>query len=320
MRFIEFATSSQSGDARLSFWADTIRRFFGNLRTEGFVGTDSLDATLVAYQVGDLKVFRVIAPGHRVWNASVGSDNPVADTYKLVLQVKGTGTIEQAGKSIVLHPGEWSIYDPRLDYAIDNPEAMEVLVILVPRHPLRNFKLREVQCPMTGHPELDSMQSLFSGFLRSLSLQLADLPDSAANTIADTALGLLISTLATRQAGKDLQLGNPDVMRVRVKQYVNNHLDDHDLSIEKIALEMNCSKRCLHRIFEDEGVTLDRFIWDTRLERCRDALASQKDVRSSISRIAFAWGFNSSAHFCRLFKSRLGVSPRQYLAAAVRHL
>ncbi|MEP7101777.1 MAG: helix-turn-helix domain-containing protein, partial [Burkholderiales bacterium] len=28
--------------------------------------------------------------------------------------------------------------------------------------------------------------------------------------------------------------------------------------------------------------------------------------------IAFAWGFNSSAHFCRLFKAHFGVSPRDF--------
>ena len=32
----------------------------------------------------------------------------------------------------------------------------------------------------------------------------------------------------------------------------------------------------------------------------------------SVSEIAFAWGFNSSAHFCRLFKSHYGVSPSEF--------
>ena len=34
--------------------------------------------------------------------------------------------------------------------------------------------------------------------------------------------------------------------------------------------------------------------------------------RISVSEIAFAWGFNSSAHFCRVFKAQYGVAPREF--------
>lgn len=316
----EFATMSQPAESRMAYWASTTAEFFGNLNAKfDLADHDDFDARLVAYQMDALKVFRVIGPAHRVWSQPATLDSPVADFYKLVLQVKGTGVVEQGDKSIVLAPGEWTIYDPRLSYAISNREAMEVLVLLIPRHPLRTFKLGEVQCQIAGHPQLDSMQALFSDFLRSLSLQLPTLPDASASTFADTTMGLLVSTLATRQIQSDLQRCNPDVMRSRVKQFVHSHLVNTELSIEMIAHELNCSKRYLHRIFEDEGVTLDRFIWNARLERCRDALASRHEGQGSISKVAFAWGFNSNAHFCRIFKSRFGVSPRDFQSAALKH-
>lgn len=312
----EFSTMNQSAGHRTEFWGDVTAGFFGDLRTE--VGSEecgNFDASLIAYQMGDLQVFRVIAPEHRVRSRPAKAESPVADCYKLVMQVKGRGVVEQGERSIALNPGEWTIYDPRLSYTIANRSPMEALVLLIPRHPLRTFKLGEVQQPLAGRPEIDSMQALFSDFMHSLSAQLPFLPDSSANAFADATLGLLVSTLAARQAEKDLQRSNPDVMRIRVKQFVNSHLDNADLSIDRIAEEMNCSKRYLHRLFEDEGVTLDRFIWDMRVERCREALALQKESQGGISRIAFAWGFNSNAHFCRAFKSRFGVSPREYQAA-----
>lgn len=313
----EFSTMALPVEARAQFWAETTADFFGDLQTESrFVASGQFDARLVAYRMGDIQVIRVSAPEHRVWRDGDRADTAAADCYKLILQVEGRGVVEQGGNAIMLNPGEWTIYDPRLSYAITNRQAMEVLVLLIPRHPLRNFRLGEVQRPLTGRPELDSMQALFSDFLHSLSGQLPALPDAAASTFADTTLGLLVSTLATRQAEKDMQRGNPDVMRMRVKQFVAANLVDPELSIERIALELNCSKRYLHRIFEDEGVTLDRYIWNARLERCRDALASRREQPGGIARVAFSWGFNSNAHFCRMFKSRFGVSPRQYRAAA----
>ena len=41
-------------------------------------------------------------------------------------------------------------------------------------------------------------------------------------------------------------------------------------------------------------------------------LAEHGQSEKSISAIAFEWGFNSSAHFSRLFKSQVGVAPTSY--------
>ena len=41
-------------------------------------------------------------------------------------------------------------------------------------------------------------------------------------------------------------------------------------------------------------------------------LASPLHSHRTITEIAFAWGFNNSAHFNRLFKERYGLSARAY--------
>ena len=75
---------------------------------------------------------------------------------------------------------------------------------------------------------------------------------------------------------------------------------------------MGCSKRYLHQVFAAEHVTIERHIWRLRIEHCCQALAEQGQSERSISEIAFEWGFNSSAHFSRLFKSQVGVAPTSY--------
>ena len=47
-----------------------------------------------------------------------------------------------------------------------------------------------------------------------------------------------------------------------------------------------------------------------RLDGCRGDLARQSD--RTISEIAFAWGFSSSAHFSRAFRKRFGVTPTAF--------
>ena len=41
-------------------------------------------------------------------------------------------------------------------------------------------------------------------------------------------------------------------------------------------------------------------------------LVDQAQSEKSVTAIAFEWGFNSSAHFSRLFKSQVGVAPTSY--------
>jgi AraC-like DNA-binding protein len=120
---------------------------------------------------------------------------------------------------------------------------------------------------------------------------------------------LLGSTLAEslRRIGEPMPL--PSMLKMRVGQYLQAHLSDPDLSIQRIADALRCSKRYLHRVFEDDAVSLERQIWNQRLERCHSALAHETNANRSAAEIGFAWGFRSSAHFSRLFKQHYGITP-----------
>jgi AraC-like DNA-binding protein len=153
---------------------------------------------------------------------------------------------------------------------------------------------------------------VFASFLHSLSEQLPALPDASGLALSDSILGLLASTLAEYQESQNGQMALPAVLKQRVMQYVQTHLAEADLTIERIARDMNCSKRYLHLVFEDEECSLERRIWATRLERSEKALRVATDQQRSISEIAFSCGFASSAHFCRMFKAQFGLPPSEY--------
>jgi AraC-like DNA-binding protein len=65
-------------------------------------------------------------------------------------------------------------------------------------------------------------------------------------------------------------------------------------------------------LFQGENNTVNRYIWDLRLEKCRADLANPLHRHRTITEIAFAWGFNNSTHFSRIFKERFGLSARAY--------
>ena len=96
---------------------------------------------------------------------------------------------------------------------------------------------------------------------------------------------------------------------------INRDIQDGDLSPARLAKQLNVSVRQLHRIFEDHDDSVCRFILRSRLQRCASDLQSTSESRSSITSIAYKWGFSDSAHFSRSFKKQYGVSPKQYRSA-----
>jgi AraC-like DNA-binding protein len=97
-------------------------------------------------------------------------------------------------------------------------------------------------------------------------------------------------------------------LRERAKAYIGRHIREADLSVDGIAAAVGCSKRYLHLVFNAGEETVSEYVWRQRLEGCRAEL-SDPTLRLTLTQIAYAWGFNSSAHFSRAFKGRYGLPP-----------
>jgi AraC-like DNA-binding protein len=80
---------------------------------------------------------------------------------------------------------------------------------------------------------------------------------------------------------------------------------------------MHCTKRYLHKVFSEDGETLNQYIWTRRLELCRAHLGRPDLSAKSITEIAFGCGFSNAAHFSRSFRARFGESPRAYRRSAL---
>ncbi|MDW5416641.1 helix-turn-helix domain-containing protein [Iodobacter sp. CM08] len=305
-----FLTSTVPSAQRRAYWSKVMSAYFGE-HSAHCVNEGIFDACLTRYDIAALQMYLISCPPHWIERGEVRRDCHASDYMKLILPLNGAVKITQGGAVIQLGCGDWGLYDSRAPYRVD-VDATEILVMLIPRSSLIGFKLDGLQCSPSQHPETRGLNSVLSAVLRSLAQYADELPISVHTSLAETVLGLLASALAAEQASRRGQLHLPAVLRLRVKHFIAAHITDPELSIDSIAHEMRCSKRYLHRIFEEEGKTIDRYIWWYRLERCRDTLQACAGSKRSISDVAFSWGFNSSAHFGRMFKETYGVVPRDY--------
>lgn len=318
MQHVQLTTRSEHPNDRVARWHEINRAYFGNLEVE-CLNDEPLDAEFSAFEVGSLRMFLINGPAHRVQRSTHCTESLAADDmYKLVLQREGCADIVQKDDSAHLQRGDWCLYDPRVPYSITNYKRTSLLVVQIPRMLLKGFKVPGLHNCQAQSSNVAGLHAVQGSFLQSLSEQLATLSDGVGQPLSETVVGLLASTLAAYREDDAVHVALPSVLKARVKQYVQSHLGESDLTIDRIAQDMRCSKRYLHRVFEDEAWSLDRYIWQARLERCRAALGSPAALGQSVSEVAYAWGFNSSAHFCRLFKSQYGMSPTSFRSQAVK--
>jgi AraC-like DNA-binding protein len=315
MHCIRQHTRHVAPSERAAHWAEINRRHFGHLDVDAMdVGLD--EAELDCFLVDDLRIYRIQVPAHRVSRSARHDQDDLDDCYKLLLQLRGQGRIRQGARQFDLRPDDWSLYDPRQPYAIDNHARTSLLAVQIPRQRLRGLGVSELHtCESPTHGGV-GLAAVLGSFLKSMSEQLPSLPDDAGAALAETVLGLLSATLARRQAEALEHATLPAVLNARVRQYVQTHWADPDLDIARIAAAMRCSKRHLYRAFDDESATLDRYIWKTRLHQARQQLQDGHGGQRPIGSLAQACGFRSAAHFSRMFKAEFGLSPRGVRAAA----
>lgn len=97
----------------------------------------------------------------------------------------------------------------------------------------------------------------------------------------------------------------------QVRELVEEHLSNPDLTVEMLAGQMNVSSRYLRALFANSE-RISHYILRRRLEECAKQLSNALYRNISITSIAFQWGFNSPAHFSRAFRQKYGTTPREY--------
>jgi AraC-like DNA-binding protein len=122
-------------------------------------------------------------------------------------------------------------------------------------------------------------------------------------------MDMLAFTLLTSEGDIPAAEGSVKTARLRsVQQWIEAHIKDADLSLEKVAGANGMSLRYLHVLFEACEMSVSEWIWNRRLQLAYDGLA--RGGGRSITSIAFDHGFNSSAHFSTMFRRKYGMSPR----------
>ncbi|WP_051113465.1 helix-turn-helix domain-containing protein [Streptomyces davaonensis] len=234
------------------------------------------------------------------------------DAVALVVPRDGSVRLSQDGRTVCVASGQSALVDLGRAFCLEQEERGRVLFFRLPGHVLHvpAAALRSATARV-----LSSSADALTLVLRHLDESASGLPAAVGERLGGMVTDL-VAGLVEESAEEPAGAGQRQ-LRLSVREYVERHLEDLDLSAERIARAHFISVRYLHRLFEGEDITVGRLIQRLRVEQCARELARRGRVSPSIAVVAARWGFRSPAHFSRAFKAVHGCSPQQWRRAAM---
>ncbi len=235
------------------------------------------------------------------------------DALLITLQRKGDCTLRHRDRLDTLRPGDLTLIDPSLPLKMKITGDMHQTVLKVPRQRLgADAGLAE---RMTGLKITGATGSgrVAGSFLDSIISELGQLPAKEMARLLGSAFDVLATSALSSSARTDFELSSYTFHQMqRLRAYIDDHLAEAGLGARPIAAAHGMSVRNLNKLFQASGTTLQKFIWQRRLQRAAEALRDPVLRGRSITEIAHAWGFRSSSHFSRAFKAEFGQQPSAY--------
>jgi len=304
-----FSTDSIERSKRYAAWQDAICDVYVHVDVSSDDRSD-YQGFIREAQFGAVTMTDVLLSQQQISRRSRHIAKLDKDCYYVEFVQQGKVNILQAGQTLTTHAGVGAIFSASEAYDLECIGKVRSLYLEIPRDQFAE-RFRKDSLPValtlaTGR----GLGRIAAEFCSTLASQGAVLGADARARLGDEMMDLL--ALALELGDKDDQLADRTVQQARlgsVKAWIEDHLADPGLSLERIARNNGISLRYLHHLFKLSGMSVSEFIWDRRLQRCYDMLQRPEGQTLSVTEVAYQLGFNSASHFSTAFRRKFGVSP-----------
>jgi AraC-like DNA-binding protein len=240
------------------------------------------------------------------------------DVLVLTQQISGRTVWSQDGRQAVLESGSFILIDARRPSELVIPARSKSVAFTFPRRALE-ARLGHVAALTARGIGGSGVSALASGFLAMVLSHLDALNGVAAPRVAEHAIDLVALAFSEETNRSDVAFSSPKAVGlVRLKAAIDARLFDAELRPADAAAAAGISVRYANALLALEGTSVESYIYDRRLDRCRQMLEDPRQDHRTISNIAFGWGFSDVAHFGRRFKAAFGLTPSDYRKEARR--
>jgi AraC-like DNA-binding protein len=301
-----FSTETHPPAERREAWREAMVR----LRLPVEAAADDDAAASVVSLVSPLGMeFSLVSAGAQEISGR-NPDQPAAIWLAALLE--GSAVLNDGRAEVAVQPGDIVFGPTGMAAALRLQTRFRLLLITAPRVAL-DHRLVAPRSLRIGHlPAAAGLNHVFSSLLRGVADSLEDLAGDQLRPVELAVTEFLVATLAADVLEPHGAAAIRAAHLHRVRQHVEALLGEPDLRLGPVAEAAGVSPRYLQKLFAAAGESFTHYVRLRRLERSRLDMVSPRYADTSISSIAFRWGFNGSAHFSRAFREQYGLSPREY--------
>lgn len=232
--------------------------------------------------------------------------------YAVAMQVRGACLLTQDDRDVEIRPGEFTIYDCSRPFHMRWPTSQQTVVAMFDRD---DFGLTVDQVARVTATRISGREGI-GALMRPILTRLSRTPEAfggptAART-STIALDMLAALYADRLGTSTGARQTRIALRAQIQAFIKDNLSDPELSVEDIASANFISVRYLHALFDDEELTVGRWVRARRLESIKRDLADPLLARHPVAAIAARRGLLNASYFSQIFRAEYGERPADY--------
>jgi AraC-like DNA-binding protein len=285
---------------QVQLWQSVVRHGYSVTAEE----RTPLDMAVTAAKVDQLIVTGYRSRSHLAERSEEMVRQRPARFVKLRLYLRGGARVFHGATTYRLEPGAIHVIDHSRAWT-SHADDHAHLSVFVPHRLIDYDPARNPVC--SSLPLGGAQGAVLADALRALHRRLPLLRESDAPALAAGVSGLLRGML-WGTAMDSAETGHRHERRRAMRSYLERHLREPDLAVERLCRTFNVARATVYRDFADVG-GVERYIFLRRLERAFLELAGQPPVRGAVQRVADDWGFASLSHFSRAFLEHFGMRP-----------
>jgi AraC-like DNA-binding protein len=303
-----FSTDQYAQAQRYAAWRDAICDVYVHVDVKA-TNPDRYRGFIREAKFGEVVLTDILLSEQRIRRNNQHISRLDKDCYYIQLMHRGSISVVQRGQTHKSNAARGAIFSATDPYELHGHGDVRSLYLELPRDEFARRFPRESIPVVASINTTQGLGRITTEFCAALATEGARVETDDRAQLGSQLMDMLALTLLSAEGDVPALEGSVQQARLRtVQQWIETHIKDPDLSLDRVASANGMSLRYLHLLFERCEMSVSEWIWNRRLQLCYDEIA-RADGRS-ITSIAFDHGFSSSAHFSTMFRRRYGVTPR----------
>lgn len=305
-----WSTAGVTPGHRLEYWREVISKAVVATSVSKCDSNDFL-GEITCRKFNDITFNCFDSGGHEI----IRSDSHIRDQaerrFLLSLQLSGNAHITQAGRSIVLSPGTMGLVDAGQPFSVVLVGEVRRMVAVLPRELVMSHVPRVVQMAALKIDPLQPCAEIIRDYMIRLSQPQCVIRGVAGDVMSEHLCALLGIVAASQLGVESAPASSREIRKDVLLTYLRRHALDPELSPILAAKAVGISVRSLHDLMQHTGQSFSEWILDARITHARRLLQNPGAAQRKIADIATDCGFSDLSHFNRMFKARVGCTPRE---------